>query len=66
VQISGEVLYENNTMTTEQPEADSYELIIQPSRGLLQIDWHGLLHYRDLLFLLVRRDFVAQYKGKGR
>jgi lipopolysaccharide transport system permease protein len=41
---------------------DNYELIIQPSRGLLRIDWHGMLHYRDLLFLLVRRDFVAQYK----
>jgi lipopolysaccharide transport system permease protein len=49
-------------MTTQQPETASYELIIQPSRGLLRIDWHGLLHYRDLLFLLVRRDFVAQYK----
>ncbi len=43
-------------------DTDNYELIIQPSRGLLRIDWHGLLHYRDLLFLLVRRDFVAQYK----
>ncbi len=42
--------------------APAYELIIQPSRGLLRIDWHGMLHYRDLLFLLVRRDFVAQYK----
>lgn len=40
----------------------TYELIIQPSRGLLRIDWHGMLHYRDLLFLLVRRDFLAQYK----
>ena len=49
-------------MTTQQPESTSYELIIQPSRGLLRIDWHGILHYRDLLFLLVRRDFVAQYK----
>ena len=49
-------------MTTQQLQADNYELIIQPSRGLLRIDWHGMLHYRDLLFLLVRRDFVAQYK----
>jgi lipopolysaccharide transport system permease protein len=40
----------------------NYELIIQPSRGLLRIDWHGLWHYSDLLFLLVRRDFLAQYK----
>ena len=46
-------------MTTKTEE---YELIIQQSKGLLRIDWHGLLHYRDLLFLLVRRDFLAQYK----
>jgi lipopolysaccharide transport system permease protein len=44
-------------------ESDSnYELIIQPSKGLLRIDWQGMKHYRDLLFLLVRRDFLAQYK----
>ncbi|MEI8122664.1 MAG: ABC transporter permease [bacterium] len=49
-------------MTTQQPVTDKYELILEPSRGLLRIDWHGLLHYQDLLFLLVRRDFVAQYK----
>jgi lipopolysaccharide transport system permease protein len=41
---------------------DNYELIIQPSQGLIRIDWHGMLHYRDLLFILVRRDFLAQYK----
>lgn len=39
-----------------------YEYIIEPSRGLLRIDWQGLVHYRDLLFLFVRRDFLAQYK----
>ena len=49
-------------MTTQQIKTDNYELIIQPSTGLLRIDWHGLMQYRDLLFLLVRRDFVAQYK----
>jgi lipopolysaccharide transport system permease protein len=42
--------------------SDKYELVLEPSRGLLRVDWRGLLHYRDLLFLLVRRDFVAQYK----
>lgn len=49
-----------NPMTTQS--IDNYELVIQPSRGLLRMDWHGLMHYRDLLFLLVRRDFLAQYK----
>ena len=40
----------------------SYEIIIQPNRSWFHIDWRGLSHYRDLLFLLVRRDFVSKYK----
>ncbi len=40
----------------------AYELVVQPTCGWLRIDWQGLVHYRDLLFLLVRRDFLAQYK----
>lgn len=39
-----------------------YELIIEPSRGWWRLPVRDLLHYRDLLVLLVRRDFVAQYK----
>lgn len=39
-----------------------YELIIEPTTGWLTINWRDLLHYRDLLWLLVRRDFVAKYK----
>lgn len=38
------------------------EIVIQPNRSWFYIDWQGLFHYRDLLFLLVRRDFVARYK----
>lgn len=41
---------------------ENYEIVIQPTRGWLIIDWKGLLHYRDLLILLVRRDFVSRYK----
>ncbi|MCM8819216.1 MAG: ABC transporter permease [Candidatus Omnitrophica bacterium] len=40
----------------------SYEIIIEPKRSLFYIDWQGLLHYRDLLWLFVRRDFVVRYK----
>jgi len=40
----------------------AYEIIIKPNRSWLYIDWQGLAHYRDLLFFLVRRDFVAKYK----
>ena len=39
-----------------------YELVIKPSRGWLHLNLRDLWRYRDLLFLLVHRDFVAKYK----
>ena len=39
-----------------------YEILIKPNKSWFYLDWRGLLHYRDLLFFLVRRDFVAKYK----
>jgi lipopolysaccharide transport system permease protein len=41
---------------------EPFERVIEAERSLFFIDWDGLLHYRDLLFLLVRRDFVTRYK----
>jgi lipopolysaccharide transport system permease protein len=38
------------------------EYIIEPSHGWLCIPWREIIHYRDLLFLLVRRDFISRYK----
>ena len=52
-------------MTTEQPNsptASPPEFIIQPSGRWVRINLRELFHYRDLLFLLVRRDFIARYK----
>lgn len=42
--------------------ANGYEQIIEGKRGWQVVDWRQLAHYRDLLFLMVRRDFVAKYK----
>src|SRR4051812_12976179 len=42
-----------------QPE---YELVIEPSQGWLAVRWRELWEYRDLLYLLVQRDFLAKYK----
>lgn len=39
-----------------------YEVIIRPDNRWFYFDWKEFFHYRDLLFLLVRRDFVARYK----
>jgi lipopolysaccharide transport system permease protein len=43
------------------PETPGIEIRIRPSTGLVNIDWRGLYEYRDLLYLLVRRDFLAKY-----
>lgn len=39
-----------------------YEIVIKPNRNWLRVDWAGLFHYRDLLLILVRRDFISKYK----
>jgi len=38
------------------------EIVLQPTRGLRFLDWRELVAYRDLLGLLVWRDFVTRYK----
>ena len=43
-------------------EPDSWDLIIQPHRGLFDLHLRELYRYRDLVLLFVRRDFVAVYK----
>ena len=40
----------------------SYHVVIKPHQKWLYFDWRGLVQYRDLLFLLVRRDFISRYK----
>ena len=41
---------------------DSWDLIIEPPNKLLDLRFRELVHYRDLLALLIRRDFVSAYK----
>lgn len=43
-------------------ESQKYSLTIEPKTKLLDINIRELWRYRDLLFLFVRRDFVAVYK----
>jgi lipopolysaccharide transport system permease protein len=40
----------------------NYELLIRRTDGWFQLNLRDLWRYRDLLILLVRRDFVAKYK----
>ena len=39
-----------------------YEIVIEPSRGWLKVKWDELWEYRDLLVMLVQRDFISRYK----
>jgi len=41
---------------------DHWTTVIKPRSGLFDIGFRELWDYRDLLFLLVKRDFVAFYK----
>lgn len=50
-----------DTLAQNTPE-ESWDMIIQPQRGLLDLRLGELWKYRDLVLLFVRRDFVAVYK----
>lgn len=41
---------------------EKWDKIIKPKRSLLEIDFKSLWYYRDLLRMLVYRDFVTYYK----
>jgi lipopolysaccharide transport system permease protein len=49
-------------MNEVETQADKWDLVIRPTSGLFEINFKALWSYRDLLLLLVRRDFVATYK----
>jgi len=41
---------------------DDWTMIIRPKRSLLDVNLRELWHYKDLIMLFVKRDFVAKYK----
>jgi len=40
----------------------AHETIIEPNQAWLRVDWAQLWEYRDLLALLVHREFASKYK----
>jgi len=38
------------------------EIVIEPNRRWFRLPWRELIEYRDLLFVMVSRDFTARYK----
>ncbi len=43
-------------------KSENWTLEIRPKKHLLDINFKELWRYRDLIYLFVRRDFVAKYK----
>jgi len=43
-------------------EGEIWDLEIKPRNSLWDLNLRELWHYKDLIILFVRRDFVAQYK----
>ena len=41
---------------------EEWDIEIQPKAGLFEINFKDLWHYRDLLLLLVKRDYVSSFK----
>jgi len=46
----------------EMSGTPQYEIVVEPSRHWISINWREMWEYRDLLFLLVKRDFISRYK----
>ena len=48
--------------SSSSAEPETWDLVIQPQRNLLDLRLGELWRYRDLVMLFVRRDFVSVYK----
>lgn len=46
----------------EKATIEQWDTVITPKKSLFELNLKEVWQYRDLLFLFVRRDFVAQYK----
>lgn len=49
-------------MTSDENNSDNWDLVIRSKHSLFDLNLKDLWRYRDLIFLFVRRDFVATYK----
>jgi lipopolysaccharide transport system permease protein len=49
-------------MNTMNDIDENWSLIIKPKRKLFDLQIRELIRYRDLVLLLIKRDFVTQYK----
>jgi lipopolysaccharide transport system permease protein len=50
------------TASSADASFSSHETIIESGQPWFYVDWRELWHYRDLIYMLVWRDFVSKYK----
>lgn len=48
--------------TTAAKNDEHWDLVLKPKTKLLNLHIREIIHYRDLVFLFVKRDFAVQYK----
>jgi len=48
--------------TNETIDTAQWTTVIKPQNGLFDLRLREVIHYRDLIFLFVKRDFVTKYK----
>lgn len=52
----------NPSLATDAASEIGWTKVIEAKHSLLHIDWKEIWRYRDLIYLLVKRDFTASYK----
>ena len=62
--MSDPLTYSIDDMNENLPQADAeqWDLVVRPQNSLFDLNLKEVWRYKDLLFLFVRRDFIAQYK----
>lgn len=53
---------EQTTKVFESSEKRDWDFVIRPNKGLFDLQLRELWRYRDLILLMVRRDFVSKFK----
>lgn len=53
---------QKNPELNKQPESNTWTEIIEPNSSLLSVNLKEVWRYRDLVLLLVKRDFVTYFK----
>ncbi|HEY8668538.1 MAG TPA: hypothetical protein VIL86_17965, partial [Tepidisphaeraceae bacterium] len=46
----------------EAVEREPFELVIEPRKGWIGVNWAEMAHYRELLYFLTWRDVKVRYK----